>query len=125
MRKNQMGKRGYARKRDENEPGIIAALELAGATVVSLDKPLDLLVGFDSDTELMEVKNGNQPPSWQRVTDDQADFFKNWKGKRATIVSTMRQALAVLHLDAADVEKMLRELSATYDDAGVPLAQKK
>ena len=112
--------RGHARKRDENEPGIVAALELAGATVVSLDKPVDLLVGFESDTELLEVKNGNQPPSWQRVTPDQAEFFKHWKGKRARIVRTMREALETVGVPDDQARKICLELSATFDDAGVP-----
>jgi len=124
MRKQQMGKRGYARKRDENEPGIIAALEAAGATVVSLDKPLDLLVGHDSDTFLLEVKNGNQPPSWQRVTPDQAEFFKKWKGTRAKIVTTMREALDALGVNAVDACEILHPLMDRFDLAGAPLAKK-
>lgn len=113
-------KPGYARKRDKNEPGIIAALELAGATVVILDKPLDLLVGFEGDTDLLEVKNGNQPPSWQRITPDQSDFFRTWKGKRATVVTTMAQALSALNIPSDEIETVVNILSSKFDLAGEP-----
>lgn len=119
-----MGKRGFARKRDANEPGIVAALERAGATVVSMDKPVDLLVGFNEITELVEVKNGNQPPSWQRITPDQKEFFDAWDGCPALIVTNMRQALAVLHLPPDLAGQILEELAGKYDEAGEPLAQK-
>ena len=36
----------YATKRDLNERPIVDALRAVGATVVQLDKPVDLLVGF-------------------------------------------------------------------------------
>lgn len=116
---------GYARKRDDNEPGIIAALELAGASVVTQDKPTDLLVGYNGDTDLLEVKNGNQPPSWQRVTKDQAEFFRTWQGKRAQIVRSMMEALEVIDVPHERALEILAELSKEYDAAGVPLAAKK
>lgn len=83
---------GFARKRDANEPEIIAALEAAGATVFPLDKPLDLLVGFRGQTFLLEVKNGAQPPSWQRVTPAQSSFIARWAGHYA-IVNSPQAAL--------------------------------
>lgn len=123
MSRNQIKYQGRARKRDANEPGIVAALEAAGATVVELDKPVDLLVGYGSDTDLLEVKNGNQPPSWQRVTPDQVKFFKAWKGKRARIVTTMREALETVGVPAGVAAIVLDELAADYDAAGEPLGK--
>lgn len=86
---------GYARKRDTNEPEIIAALEAVGATVYPMDKPLDLLVGFRGVNYLLEVKNGAQPPSWQRITDDQREFLDGWKGQ-AIVVNSVDTALAAI-----------------------------
>lgn len=91
----RQGKRGFARKRDANEPEIIEALEAAGASVFVLDKPLDLLVGFRGETFLLEVKNGAQPPSWQRVTDAQREFISGWAGQYA-IVNSKESALAAI-----------------------------
>lgn len=124
MKKRAMKNVGYARKRDANEPGIIAALEEAGATVVALDKPIDLLVGFGSDTDLLEVKNGNQPPSWRRITDDQAEFFKKWKGKRAAVVSTMLEALLAVRVYPPTAQKIVNDLADRFDEAGVPITKK-
>lgn len=87
---------GYARKRDDNEPEIIAALEEIGCTVFPLDKPLDLLVGRDGETYLLEVKNGAQYKSWQRVTPDQQEFLDTWTGGPATVVNSIESALAAV-----------------------------
>ena len=111
--------RGRARSRDKNEPGIIAALEAAGATVVVMDKPLDLLVGHAGETYLLEVKNGNQPPSWQRVTADQTEFFDNWHGKPAVIVRTIDDALTAINGFVSEADRAM--LASTYDAAGEPL----
>lgn len=91
MRQKMKG--NYARKRDANEPEIIAALEtIPGCTVYPLDKPLDLLVGLGGKTFLLEVKNGAQYKSWQRVTDDQAEFLEWWTGGPAVVVNDVESA---------------------------------
>jgi hypothetical protein len=48
--------RRRAKRRDENEGPIIAAMLAAGATVLQLDE-IDLLVGFRGLNILIEVKN--------------------------------------------------------------------
>lgn len=93
--KTTMKKRGYARKRDANEAEIVAALERVGATVAELDKPVDLVVGYRGVNFLLEVKNGNQPPSWQRMTEDQQRFFDTWQG-RAAVVRNVDEALEAI-----------------------------
>jgi len=80
-------------KRDANEPEIIEALEAAGAEVVQLDKPCDLLVGFEKVTHLMEVKN---PDGANRIEKDQAEFFAAWPGSPIHIVRTPKEALAIV-----------------------------
>lgn len=116
-----MKRRGFARKRDANEPGIVAALRDVGATVLEMDKPADLLVGYRGQTYLLEVKNGNQPPSWQRVTKDQAEFFRTWDGRRAVVVRTMREALAEIGVPESDIRGVVNSFSGFFDEAGEPV----
>lgn len=47
----------YAKRRDANEPLIIAALRAAGCRVWALDKPFDLLVGIGGRFVVLEVKS--------------------------------------------------------------------
>ncbi|MCA9759608.1 MAG: hypothetical protein KDA27_27680 [Candidatus Eisenbacteria bacterium] len=81
----------YATKRDLNERPIVDALRAVGATVVQLDKPVDLLVGFRRETFLLEVK---QPKG--RLTDDQEEFFVEWQGGQLFTVRSVEQALACI-----------------------------
>lgn len=99
---------GRARKRDANEPEIIEVLEALGASVCALDKPLDLLVGYQGENYLLEVKNGNLPPSHRKLTDDQNEHFRTWKG-------TSR---VVLNRDEA-----LDAVGATPRDLGIAIAE--
>ena len=86
----------YATKRDLNERPIVDALRAVGATVVQLDKPVDLLVGFRKETYLLEVK---QPKG--RLTDDQEEFFVEWQGGQLFTVRSVEQALACIGATAS------------------------
>lgn len=66
----------YAARVDANQASIIKALRDAGAYVWIIGLPVDLLVGYNNHTWLMELKNG---PS-KRLTKLQQDFFDNWTG---------------------------------------------
>lgn len=88
------GFKGRARKRDANEPEIIEALEaIPGVVVIPQDKPVDLLVGYDGGTFLLEVKN---PKGKNRIEPDQADFFEEWTGGPALVVRTPEDALEAI-----------------------------
>ncbi len=85
------GFKGRARKRDANEPEIIEALEaIPGVVVVPQDKPVDLLVGYNGVTYLLEVKN---PKGKNRIEPDQAAFFEEWTGLPVVIVRSPADAL--------------------------------
>lgn len=77
-------------KRDSNEPEIVEALQRAGASVVRLDTPGDLLVGIDGVTYLIEVKTLKGKP-----TPDQVTFAASWQGQYA-IVRDSTEALKVI-----------------------------
>ena len=53
----------FAKRRDANEKDVVAALERAGALVLRLDVPCDLLVGLRGVWRLVEVKDGSKPKS--------------------------------------------------------------
>ena len=66
----------YAARVDANQAAIIKALRDAGAYVYIIGLPVDLLVGYNNHTWLMELKNGPR----KRLTALQQDFFGNWTG---------------------------------------------
>ena len=64
---------------DENQGLIVKALRACGATVRIItqgDGIPDLLVGYRGHTILMEVKDGNKPPSARQLTTAEQIFFK-------------------------------------------------
>ena len=104
-----MSRRGYARRRDANEPAIVAALEAAGASVTRLDGAgvPDLLIGYACLTLVAEVKLPLGPrggTSQHReaeggcgdLTRDQVEWHKGWRGEAVTIVRSPEEAIAML-----------------------------
>ena len=85
----------YARI-DTNHKEIVKALREAGATVVSLASMKhgcpDLLVGYESETMLMEIKKDSKAC----FTPDQLDFIAKWKGGPVSRVDSVDAALRAL-----------------------------
>lgn len=75
---------------DGNQPAIVAVLEAGGCSVVSIGRPLDLLVGKYGRTYLVEVK---LPKGKLRA--GQAQFLATWKG-HAMVMRSVDDALAFL-----------------------------
>jgi hypothetical protein len=95
------GQPRFARRRDANEPAIVAALQAAGCVVTRLHEPVDLLVGRDGTNYLLEVKLplgpcGGRPASElgksQRI---QTAWLGSWIGQ-VSIVRTPEEALAAV-----------------------------
>lgn len=61
---------------DANQAQIVSALRGAGAYVWIIGLPVDLLVGYNNHTYLVEIKDGPK----KRLTKLQQDFFENWTG---------------------------------------------
>jgi len=84
----------YARI-DTNHKEIVAALRQIGATVVSLAAMKhgcpDLLVGYQGETILMEVK---MPKG--KFTPDQLDFIGKWRGGPISRVDSVDAAIRAL-----------------------------
>lgn len=83
-----MAKYAYHRL-DGNHAAIREALEAVGATV-SLQGPLDLLVGFGGQNYLLEVKTARG-----QLRASQRAFLGRWKGHVA-VVRTVDEALGVI-----------------------------
>ena len=84
---------------DENQGLIVKALRACGATVRIItqgDGIPDLLVGYRGHTILMEVKDGNKPPSARQLTSAEQIFFDQWTGGKLFIVNSVEEALDVL-----------------------------
>jgi len=67
----------YAKRRDDNEPQIIKALEAIGCEVEQLDKPVDLAVLYRGQVKFIEVKN---PEGFNREEKGQIEFLETWPG---------------------------------------------
>lgn len=90
----------YAKRIDANQNSIVKALRAKGATVrvVSQGDGLpDLLVGYKGETALLEVKDGDKPPSARTLTNAEEKFFTEWTGGMLVIVNSVQEALDVLH----------------------------
>jgi len=66
----------YAARVDANQAKVVETLRQAGAYVWVIGLPVDLLVGYNGRTYLVEIKNG---PT-KALTRLQQDFFGNWIG---------------------------------------------
>ena len=89
-------------KIDANQNDIVNALRRAGATVQSLaangQGVPDLLVGFKGQTFLFEIKDGAKPLSARKLTPDQVEWHKAWRGGPLVVVESAEQALSVVGL---------------------------
>ena len=89
----------YANRIDENQNDIVKALRKAGAVVRIIsqgDGIPDLLVAYKGFTILMEVKDGNKPPSARKLTEAEQKFFDEWTGGMLVIVNSVEESLATL-----------------------------
>jgi Holliday junction resolvase len=89
----------YANRIDENQNEIVKALRKAGAVVRIIsqgDGIPDLLVAYKGYTILMEVKDGNKPPSARKLTEAEQKFFDEWTGGMLVIVNSVEESLATL-----------------------------
>jgi Holliday junction resolvase len=88
-----------ANRIDANSNEIVNALRKAGAFVRIIsqgDGIPDLLVAYKGYTILMEVKDGDKPPSARRLTEAEQKFFDEWTGGMLVIVNSVEEALEIL-----------------------------
>jgi Holliday junction resolvase len=90
-----MSLRRYANRRDASEKPIVDLLEKTGCSVVRLDKPVDLLVGYRGVTHLVEVKTGGTHYG-KKLNANQSDFADGWRGSPVVVMRTADDALRIL-----------------------------
>ena len=86
-----------AAKVDQNQDQVVSALRAAGAKVQSLaavGKGVpDLLCLYEGTFYLIEVKDGQKPPSQRKLTEDQVKWHGEWKSAFLGVVENPEQAL--------------------------------
>ena len=82
----------YAARVDANQAHIVSALRAAGAYVWIIGLPVDLLVGYNDQTFLVEIKIGPK----KRLTKLQQDFFENWSGSTLARIDGPEAALRMI-----------------------------
>jgi hypothetical protein len=88
----------FAKKVDKNQKDVVKALRDYGADVFLLHMVgggiPDLLVCYEEQTILMEVKDGED----KKLTPQQITLFANWKGGLLHRVNSVQEAIEVLKL---------------------------
>lgn len=104
--------RGVARV-DENQPALVDFLRRCGCMVEILSRlgrgVPDLLVGTPRGRLiLIEIKDGNKPPSERRLTEDQREWHQRWRRFPLFVVETERDALLAIDHDCTsfDVDRV-------------------
>lgn len=86
-----------AARADDNHCQIVRALRAIGCTVQSLaavgDGCPDLLVGSRGVNLLLEINDGDKPPSARRLTADQIEWQAKWLGTPVAVVSSVEAAI--------------------------------
>ena len=82
----------YAARVDANQAQVVSALRAAGAYVWIIGLPVDLLVGYNNHTYLVEIKDGSK----QHLTKLQQDFFASWTGGGLHRIESPNEALRMI-----------------------------
>ena len=84
---------------DGNQKEIVKVLRQAGATVLhthQLKNCFDILVGYNGINYIVEIKDGNKPPSQRKLTTGEEKFRDEWKGGEYYIIESIEQALKLI-----------------------------
>lgn len=88
-------------KTDANQAEIVRALRKLGASVQSLasvgEGCPDLLVGYRGVNFVLEIKDGNLPPSKRKLTADESIWHGNWRGE-VRLVESVTEAIDLVTL---------------------------
>lgn len=84
---------------DDNQAVIVAALRAVGASVTPVHMVgkgfPDVVCGYLGVNYLIEIKDGDKPPSARRLTPAEADWHRDWRGS-AHVVCNVSEALAAI-----------------------------
>lgn len=85
-----------AARTDRNQADIVEALRAAGASVEVIGLPLDLLVGIQGLTVLMEVKDPTSRYGKKGANPNQREFMDRWNGGPVALVDSPEAALRAI-----------------------------
>lgn len=88
-------------KVDKNQAEIVARLRAHGCQVLHLHQLkncCDLLVGHNGNLYLFEIKDGSKPKSQRKLTEGEAQFFKDWMGYELHVVESIEDCNRILKL---------------------------
>lgn len=80
---------------DHNQNRIIKALRDAGVKVEVIGEPVDLATLYRGVIRMIEVKNGDKPPSERKLQPSQTKFLGEWESGPVFKVETVGEALGV------------------------------
>lgn len=75
-----------AKRVDANQKAIVKSLrgipDVTVADTSSLGNGFgDIVIGYKGKNWIIEIKDGNKPPSAQKLTPDEVRFHNDWKGQ--------------------------------------------
>lgn len=88
----------YAARVDGNQAEIVSYLREAGATVYILKLPVDLLVGYNGNTALVEVKDLSTGYGRKGANPNQQSFMETWKGGTVAVINDIEGAKHLIGL---------------------------
>ena len=68
---------------DRNQPEIVKYFRFLGFSVLiisNLKNCCDIVVSKDKKTAMIEIKDGEKPPSARKLTEGEAKFKDSWQG---------------------------------------------
>lgn len=87
-------------KIDGNQTAVVKHLRERGCSVQSLAEVgkgcPDLLVGYQGRTFLIELKNGDKPPSGRALTPDEIGWHDRWSGARVLVTYSAEDTWAAI-----------------------------
>lgn len=90
-----------AKRIDANQNNIVESLRKIGCSVAitsMLGKGFpDIIVGRIGLNFMLEIKDGEKPPSQRKLTPDEQKFHEAWKGQIA-VVNDLEEALKAIGL---------------------------
>jgi Holliday junction resolvase len=85
-----------AARTDENQVEIVQAFRRMGYSVKPThqvgDGFPDIVIGKNNMNTLIEIKDGKKPPSARKLTPDEVEFHKKWRG-RVEIIESIDDAI--------------------------------
>lgn len=114
LKLNQGSKMVYAKRIDNTQTIIVKTLRNLGMTVfitssVGFGYP-DLTCSYKNKTYLVEVKDGNKPPSQQKLTELEKKFHDTWQDK-VYIINSVDSAIQFFREVVCSFQSVAKQLS--------------